>query len=990
MHKEDVQVLKLYKTLNFNQPMDEYAKGYRDITYSNEGIMKERKLDVILIPHSHCDAGWLETYEEYSYQTNRILKNANTYLPKFDKMKFIYAEMGFFEIFWNSITEEDRQKTRDLLKSDKYEIVTGGWVQNDEANSFFYGILMQLIEGHEFLQNQMDYKPKNHWSIDPFGLSTTMAYIMKKSGFDNAAINRIHYLLKQKFAQDKLFEFNWRQLIGGKESQDLFTHVLPYEGYLFYAHCGPDSKVCCNFDFLRLHVYSCPSEGPVATTNDNVKERSALIADQFRKRGQLMNNSATFVPLGYDFAWSFTTEWEDQYTNFQKIFDHINNDPQYNMNIRFGTLDDYFTTVHKNMKETNKKPETLSGDFFTYSDETTRYWSGYYVSRPYHKRFERILEHYLRAADIIYSSVLLKNGPVPSVDYNLLVNSRRILGIFQHHDGITGTSRQRVMDDYRSKLFNAVVNCYTVIEESVKHSLNIKEDVKMIDKIENSASFESTKTINENKNIIIMNPLAHEVDKISCLKVNSTDYYVMDEDRKLPDQEYYPVFTVLPSQSNIFISETEFELCFESNLPPLGMKSFILEKGNMYTPPKASVFVSDSKIKSSVFKILPTTKKTNIKTQQVKVTFDSKTGFIRFINITPVDLHFAEFGLSKVGTHSGAYLFNPDGPSKRLKEDNNVFVVSEGKLKGSVYVRGNIQTNLVHYYEINKYEKTVSIQNTLDISSIENFEMGMKLNTGIDNKKIFYTDLNGFQLIKRRFLDSLPLQGNFYPFPSMMYIEDSRKRLTILTGQPLGVSSTGNGVIEILIDRRSSHDDEAGMGEGVIDKMKARSNFKILLESFETKNSDEDALAGFGTIVAHNSLNSLLYPPIKMITTEKVSVENINNFSILKKSLPCDIHLVMSRSMLKKDDYNVRNDKNEVIRGPSDEIGLIFNRVINNCGIKSSGECSSDGSLIFANLFNFNYKSIHNSSLTLLHVEDQNISDIKIDQQELRTIKIVR
>ena len=57
-------------------------------------------------------------------------------------------------------------------------------------------------------------------------------------------------------------------------------------------------------------------------------------------------------------------------------------------------------------------------------------------------------------------------------------------------------------------------------------------------------------------------------------------------------------------------------------------------------------------------------------------------------------------------------------------------------------------------------------------------------------------------MIKRKRYDKLPLQANFYPVPSMAYIQDKTSRLSLISGQPLGGSSAVSGALEIMLDRR--------------------------------------------------------------------------------------------------------------------------------------------------------------------------------------------
>jgi len=53
----------------------------------------------------------------------------------------------------------------------------------------------------------------------------------------------------------------------------------------------------------------------------------------------------------------------------------------------------------------------------------------------------------------------------------------------------------------------------------------------------------------------------------------------------------------------------------------------------------------------------------------------------------------------------------------------------------------------------------------------------MRLVTDLQTSDTFYTDLNGFQMIKRKNYSKLPIQGNYYPVPSMAYIQVNKRFL---------------------------------------------------------------------------------------------------------------------------------------------------------------------------------------------------------------------
>ena len=121
-----------------------------------------------------------------------------------------------------------------------------------------------------------------------------------------------------------------------------------------------------------------------------------------------------------------------------------------------------------------------------------------------------------------------------------------------------------------------------------------------------------------------------------------------------------------------------------------------------------------------------------------------------------------------------------------------------------------------------------------------------------------------FQIQKRRYLSKMPLQANYYPMPTMAYIQDAKTRLTIQSGQALGAAglkpgkvsqgihtvitkenvsvlkskfiNTCNyivGQLQIMQDRRLNQDDNRGLGQGVLDNKFTLNIFRILVESRE-------------------------------------------------------------------------------------------------------------------------------------------------------------
>lgn len=122
-------------------------------------------------------------------------------------------------------------------------------------------------------------------------------------------------------------------------------------------------------------------------TRINVEAKSDVLLQQYAKTGSLTTHNVVLALVGDDFRFNYELEWDQQYSNYQSIFNFVSaNKRRYNgTEIGFGTLSDYFDAVKKRVRQY----PTLKGDFFPYSDIFSEgrpaYWTGYFTSRPFYK-----------------------------------------------------------------------------------------------------------------------------------------------------------------------------------------------------------------------------------------------------------------------------------------------------------------------------------------------------------------------------------------------------------------------------------------------------------------------------------------------------------------------------------------------------------------------------------------------------------------------------
>ncbi|KAF4017825.1 hypothetical protein G4228_009514 [Cervus hanglu yarkandensis] len=998
--KPELQMLTVSEELPFDNVDGGVWKQGFDISYSPRDWDTE-SLQVFVVPHSHNDPGWLKTFDKYyTEQTQHILNNMVSKLQEDPRRRFIWAEVSFFAKWWDNISAQKRAAVRrpvptgeagrpsGLVGNGQLEIATGGWVMPDEANSHYFALIDQLIEGHQWLEKNLGATPRSGWAVDPFGYSPTMPYLLRRANLTSMLIQRVHYAIKKHFAASHSLEFMWRQTWDSDASTDIFCHMMPFYSYDVPHTCGPDPKICCQFDFKRLPGgrISCPWKVPPrAITEANVAERAGLLLDQYRKKSRLFRSNVLLVPLGDDFRYDKPQEWDAQFFNYQRLFDFLNSKPDLHVQAQFGTLSDYFDALYKRTGvEPGARPPgfpVLSGDFFSYADREDHYWTGYYTSRPFYKNLDRVLEAHLR---LLRSLVSLKQ---------VIINAAHYL----------------VLGDKKTYHFDPEVPFLQMDDTRLNHDALPERTVIQL---ESSPRY-----------VVLFNPLEQERLSMVSLLVSSPRVRVLSEE----GQPLAVQVSAHWSSATDMVPDV-YQVSLPVRLPALGLGVLQLQQGldgPRTLPSSVRVYLHGRPLSVSRNEAFPLrvidsgTSDFALSNRYMQVWFSGLTGLLKSVRRVDeeqeqrVDMEFLVYGTRSSKDKSGAYLFLPDGEAKPyVPRDPPVLRVTEGPFFSEVVACYEHVHQVVRLYNLPGVEGlSLDVSSLVDIRDYVNKELALRIRTDIDSQGAFFTDLNGFQVQPRRYLKKLPLQANFYPMPVMAYLQDAQNRLTLHTAQALGVSSLHDGQLEVILDRRLMQDDNRGLGQGLKDNKRTCNHFRLLLERRTLGREPgffSKLAAMFRGLIFHSSRNrnrevregpSTSYPsllshltsmylntPVLALPMARRQAPGpaLRSFHPLASSLPCDFHLLNLRTLQAEEDGL-----------PSAETALLLHRKGFDCGLEAKNlgfNCTtSQGKVALGSLFHgLDVVFLQPTSLTLLYplASPSNSTDVHVEPMEIATFRL--
>ena len=843
----------------------------------------------------------------------------------------------------------------------------------DEASTHYGAVIDQLIEGHQWLGENLGVKPITAWINDPFGYSSTLPYIWQRAGLENLVILRIHQAIKATLMKKQELEFQWRPFWKQTGSRDILCNIMPYRNYWLNNVCGRDQTICGQFNYL--HVGGHNSKAKVVT-GQNVASLAETMYEQYKYTAGFYRYKTLYIGMGEDFSYPDPKAWDNTYKNYKQLINYINANKDWNMNVKFGTLTEYFNRVKrmeaKYGKELDSTFPVLSGDFFPYSDWDNAYWTGYFTTRPAIKRFGREIEPLVRAAEMmnVYVTQFGKANDIKS-DLAMpiarkLRHARREIGMFLHHDGITGTSLSFVVQDFKSRLEQAFESAVSAMKMILASMLSDSAKIEYGFEKKVTTDILKLKTFKMSENelkVVVINPTERERMEIVSVGIDSTGVAV-----KCPDGDILPI----QISNGGFPNSPTNMASFLAKIPPFGIRTYTILKPD--TPQYCGY--KNAQIDDG--------KPIVLENKAMKVEFGSSSGLIQKIQdknglTTSVSANFMYYRSGK----SGAYLFNAAGEAMPLKLNSPSVKVLHGPLWSEVCFDSVGLLHCARVYNTSGVQgRAVFFRNEISLAKLglSNSEVIFRLTSDVRNEEIFFTDQNGYQLLGRKTYPDRLIESNFYPITNMAILEDETKRLTLHAAQPHGVASLKEGWLEVMLDRTMTRDDGRGLGTGVLDKDPSLSELVLQIEKKIVKGPIKEFRFA-KTSKEASLISEFLKNPIQIYAYTDILAQSDLTLSPIENPLPCDVSTVGQRHLVNNNyDYT---GTSLVLHRKSFDCNFETSALANICPVPSQG-------ITIGALFKDLHSSFKETTLSHLYdVQTLNVdNDITPECNELRSFLV--
>lgn len=154
------------------------------------------------------------------------------------------------------------------------------------------------------------------------------------------------------------------------------------------------------------------------------------------------------IPMGCDFTYANARMG---FENIDRLIKYFNKNNGENMEAFYSTPGAYLDGMYSD----NVTWPVQYDDMFPYADNPQDYWTGYFSSRAGNKKQVRDGQALLHAYGSSLAVEAIKTTTTDKAMSKIMSAREEMLdamGVFQHHDAVSGTAKQAVAEDYARRL----------------------------------------------------------------------------------------------------------------------------------------------------------------------------------------------------------------------------------------------------------------------------------------------------------------------------------------------------------------------------------------------------------------------------------------------------------------------------------------------------------------------------------------------------------
>ena len=202
---------------------------------ANAGIAREALKKVLSRPavssamtacatgHAHIDTGWLWPVRESIRKCARTFASQLLLLEQYPDYVFGASAPQHYA-FVKEHYPELYEKIKAAVKSGRWELQGGMWVEADCNLISGESMVRQFLHGKNFYMDEFGFDVKNLWIPDVFGYSAALPQIIRKSGCDFFLTQKISWNQFNRFPHNTFF---WE----GIDGSEVLTHFPPEDTY---------------------------------------------------------------------------------------------------------------------------------------------------------------------------------------------------------------------------------------------------------------------------------------------------------------------------------------------------------------------------------------------------------------------------------------------------------------------------------------------------------------------------------------------------------------------------------------------------------------------------------------------------------------------------------------------------------------------------------------------------------------------------------------